>query len=134
MKKYTLSLRVWHPRLSVDDIASRVGMSAAYAQNLGSVRQTPKGTILGGVYQQSYCSFELIKKTEGDFPDGIRGASNFLRSIASSIDFITESGGRAEIYIWIHPEKECNLGFELGSDISKLLSELNLNLSVEIFT
>ncbi|WP_431835382.1 hypothetical protein [Enterobacter ludwigii] len=133
MKSFTISLRAWHPTLSAEAISSKMGLPAAHAYSAGHERVTPKGTPLDGVYRESYCSFEIMGKTTGYFTDGITQCAQMLKSLAAPFSELTATGGRLEVYVWIYPEGETDLGFELERPLIRLLSDLNLTLSVEIY-
>ena len=135
MKKFTLSLRIWHPTLSSSDLIKYMGINAEILvnQSVGEPKITKSGVIQKGVYKKTYICWGLKEKTDGDFTDGVDEFLPLLKKHADKFIEISKKGGSCEIYVWIHPEGEVNLGFTIPKSTSKALGELGLDLSVELY-
>ena len=52
-ESFTVSLRMWHPSLSAEEIVGVFGFSPEVSQSVGDPRVTPLGHSLGGTYQRT---------------------------------------------------------------------------------
>ena len=87
---------------------------------------------MGRINDESYCVFDLLDHITGVFADGIEDLMPDLQDMAKTLAMIADTGGVAELYVWIFPEDDNNLGFTLEPDIVSALNTLRLQLSVEI--
>jgi hypothetical protein len=63
---YHVSFRVTHPKLGAAAIAAGLGMSPKACWTAGDARVTSKGTSLGGVRDESYCTFDIGEGEDGE--------------------------------------------------------------------
>lgn len=92
---------------------------------------TPKGRLLEGKYKETYCSFTLIKKKVGYFPDGVRELLPFLGSHKEYLSKLRSAGGRSELYVGVFVEKSA--GFVLSVADMSALAGLCLDVAVEYY-
>lgn len=128
---YTISLRVKHPTLRHEEIAQSLALIPKVGHTVGEQRKTPKGGLLEGIYKETYCSFELLRKQEGYFMDGIRQLIPQLSAHEQYFQTIVAQGGKAEFYVGVFTEK--STGFELSVQDMATLAKLGLQLSVEVY-
>ncbi|KGQ20064.1 hypothetical protein LF41_2231 [Lysobacter dokdonensis DS-58] len=64
--------------------------------------------------------------------DGIEAMLPELLQLSGTFAWIAETGGVAELYVFIFPEDDNNLGFTLSPEVIADLNRLRLELSVEI--
>ncbi|WP_152599882.1 DUF4279 domain-containing protein [Noviluteimonas dokdonensis] len=132
MKEYSISLRIKHPTAPGDDIAALIGRPPLVVQNVGRQRVTPKGNLVGRINDESSCVFRLLDHGRGVFVDGIEAMLPELLQLSGTFAWIAETGGVAELYVFIFPEDDNNLGFTLSPEVIADLNRLRLELSVEI--
>lgn len=131
VEEFTVSLRVFHPASSHRDISSLLGMEADIGYTVGEQRSTPKGGLLDGVNQQTYCCFILIPKSPGNFAEHINELMLNLLIYRDFFRSVVDAGGRSELFVGVFSES--STGFTLGTaDMSKL-SEASLDLSIEVY-
>ena len=131
-KEYSISLRVWHPTMLGDDIVSRIKKPATVVHNVGQPMLTPKGNPIGRISEESFCSIRLLDHGKGSFVDGIELLLPELQTMADTLVEVVETGGVAELYVWVFPEEDNNLGFVLSRNVLDSFDRLRLQLSVEI--
>jgi hypothetical protein len=133
MKQYSISLRIWHPTLSGDQISLGIGRVPEVSQSVGEQRTTPKGNLIGRINEETYCVFRLVNRSDGFFTDGLAELLSGIAQISPYLQSLRDSGGATEIYVWIFPEGEENLGFILEFDLMRELVAHGLRLSVELY-
>jgi len=134
MKSYSISFRIWHPTRSAEDISSKIGMEPVVAYNVGHPKATPKGAFPdGGIWRKTYCSYHVMRHIPGRFTDGLGKCINSFESLAPIFDEFSSEGGILEFYVWIYPNEDAELGFELDAELIKRIGDLKFKLSVEIY-
>ena len=128
---FTISLRIWHPTYPSESIVEAIGLTARFAYSVGMPRATPTGEALEGTYPETYCSFPLLQKVQGNFVSGIHTLMPTLQKFHGYLKEIDESGGRSELFIGVFVESSS--GFILGVDDMRELAYLSIRLSVEYY-
>jgi hypothetical protein len=128
---FSIALRIWHPALPAKDVVSRIGLPVQFINSVGEQRRTPKGQLLEGVYTQTYCCFELKKKTAGHLDEDLIPWCSFLEERLPFMQELTNSGGRAEFRIGIFLDGD--RGFELDNLLVGRIHVLGLGLSIEMY-
>lgn len=129
--KFDLSFRVRHPYMNSEEICAQLGMVAKYQWTAGKQRKTPKGTLLEGVYNESYCSFDIDHDDNAGLTDLIRSNSQSLEAHKKFLDFLCSTGGKLEYFIGWYSEG--NSGEEFDADLIRILAELKIGLSLDFY-
>jgi hypothetical protein len=130
-EEFTVSLRVFHPASSHEEIAMELGLKADFGYTVGQPRRTPAGRPLEGTNKNTFCSFTLLPKQPGDFVEGVRQLFSHLQSRRDFLRHVVEGGGRSELFIGIFAEESA--GFTLRTADMLQLADLSLELSVEMY-
>jgi len=132
MKSYSIDFRARHPTRSAEDISSKIKMTPVVAYNAGHPRTTPKGKFpRGGNWPETYCVYDIMRHAPGLFTEGLAKCLGEFEALSSVFDGLISEGGRFEFYIWIYPNQDWLLGFELDADLIKRIANLNFQLSVD---
>jgi hypothetical protein len=130
-EEYVVALRIFHPTLAADEIELALKRDSRIKNTVGQPRKTPEGSILGGVYKETFCTFPLIPKKKGYFVDGITMGIEILLPKKQFFVDVTQSGGRAEFFIGVFGES--TFGFTIDVQLMKILSEMCLTISVDAY-
>jgi len=134
MKSYSISFRIWHPTRSAEDISSKIGMKPVIAYNVGHPKTTPKGAFPnGGIWRETYCVYHVMRHIPGRFTEGLENCISSFESLAAVFDELSSEGGKLEFYVWIYPNEDTELGFELDADLIRRIGDIKFKLSVEIY-
>lgn len=130
-ESFTVSLRVWHPSLSDEEVIQVLNLAPEVRQSVGAPRVNPAGHALDGVYRSTYCSFLLVGKTLGIFTDSIEELLSPLHSHGDFFRRISDERGRAELFVGVFAET--STGFTLDTKSMLAMASSSLELSVEIY-
>jgi hypothetical protein len=128
---FSMSLRVWHPKRSADEILRVVRLPIRFHHTVGDPRKTPKGTPLEGIYKETYCCFELEKKTR-EYPE--RRITHWCQVIEAHSEFLADlvqTGGKAEFYVSVFLDGD--RGFELDNELLTRMCAFRLGIAVEMY-
>lgn len=130
--KYKVSFRIVHPNIDPDDLCQKLNLDAKRKWRVGDQKKTPKGNVLKGVYNYSYCVFELnCKCQEIDLIDYLRNWNKKLFIHKALLNQIHDTGGKLEYFIgWFSDE---NSGEEFNVDFLSELAELKIGLSFDFY-
>lgn len=136
---YSLSFRVWHPRMTSADISAKLGMTPRYRNDAGSPRTRPDGSPLTGtdglplssVHKETSCSFDIAKGNFLALEKELSAAIGRLQAVKAGLASILSSGGRAEFLFGFFLEG--NEGFILALDQLKIISDLGISLSFDLY-
>ncbi len=68
---YTIDLRIWHPSIKPEEITRALGIQPNHFSEAGQQRKTPKGTLLEGVYRESYWNADPFDRGEYSSTDDL---------------------------------------------------------------
>ena len=134
--RYTVSLRLWHPKRDLSRAAAIFGLRPSRTWREGEPRETPAGRLMPGVFQNSYWTARLA---------GEKGLLSKRQSLESFVlqtverfqgqrAFITRlrrSGGRAELFIGLFGTR--NFAVELEPALLQATARLGLAISLDIY-
>ena len=128
---FTLSLRLWHSTQRADDIIAALQLPPRFYHSVGSDRQTPKGTPLDGIYEETYCCFLLEKKMRGHLDEYLEHWCEYLEKFTEFLNDFLRTNGKLEFYasIFLDGDK----GFEIKNILLNRICALGLGLSIEMY-
>ena len=129
--KYDVSFRVFHPNLNPDDICKTLNMNATTKWQVGEQRKTPKGGSLPGVYDQSYCSFQLDHPKGMELADFLNHWNGTLLKFKDYLMDIHSSGGRLEYFIGWYSKG--NSGEVFNASLIEQLAKLKIELAIDFY-
>jgi hypothetical protein len=128
---FSLSLRLWHPTLAAVDLTSRFDLEVEVSHSVNERRRTPKGTLLDGVYPQTYCCLSLKKSGKSRLDRHLNSWCEYLEKRISFLREFVRTGGKLEFYVSIFLDGD--KGFEVNSALAQRICTLGLGFSVEIY-
>ena len=129
--KILLTVQLWHPFLSADEIIKQIKKEPKATQNVGEKFVTPKGRIMDYVNKDTYIAYSLSPANEDDLVDAIRMANSFLFENIDIFKKLKETGGRIDYYLSID-QKDVST-FIIPPELFKDCSDLGITLGVEIY-
>lgn len=131
-KRVDVVLFIIHPTMTPAEITAGLGLAAHIAHRVGDVRKSPKGTILGGQYQDTrwrHCiRYELNDQW---FADKIAALVNSLAPHKAFLHRVRATGGSAEIIIQFLGDGY--LGDNVPLQTLATMTELQLDFGIECF-
>lgn len=128
---YKVSLRIFHPSIDPDELADIVGIEPSVKWKANSLRSTPKGKLLEGVYENTYCSFELPQTHQIELSEFLKKCNNRLESCKKSFHDILKTNGEIEYYIGWFSQKNSGEIFDL--ELLGQLVNLGVKLSIDVY-
>ena len=128
---YDISFRIFHPTLDPDLIIKKLEMNPKYKWKVGTQRKTPKGKPLKGVYNESYCSFELKDTQNVGLVEFLKKNNELLYTHKSFFNKLTFTGGDIEYFIGLYADS--NFGEVFDIELLKQLADLNIKLSLDFY-
>jgi hypothetical protein len=95
---YSVSLQVRHPNADPAKIRSTMALPCFRSWAVGEQRSTPKGELLHGTYDHSYCAFEIGEGDDGKLADLLRQALKSLQPYEAFLTEIRRTGGKINFY------------------------------------
>ena len=130
-KQTHISLKFWHPTWKAAVFSDTLDLSPRFIHTVGERRITPTGALLEGTYSKSYWCYDYKAGYNCDPADAI---NRLLAIISPRADFVRsaiESGGRAEVLVWII--SPADFGESFPSDVLLGLGRLGIGLSFDLY-
>lgn len=128
---FVISLRVFGGGILYRELIENIGIPAKSSQRAGEPRFDPKGNVLGGVYSVDYCSIDLPTLRGYSLPAALEKHVEFLRFHSELFAAIGQSAGRSELFVGWFGDR--NFGDTFSSNLLRQLSELQIDLSLDIY-
>lgn len=128
---YKVSFRVTHPSRTADEISAMLELTPRHCWNVGEPRATPKGTLLGGIRDRSYCSFPMGEGEDGRVASCVADA---LEALAPHDDYLSElrkTGGTFDFFIYWEADRSAGEAFP--PDLLLKLGQLGIELQLDIY-
>jgi hypothetical protein len=113
------------------EIARIVGLKPHLVFDVGAQRKTPKGQLLKGLYDRTYCLFELFEGLDSSLIDKIRATNKHLLKRRRGLRKIKLSGGVLEYYVDFMVYGNAGVNFE--PDILQEVSQVYTRISVDVW-
>ena len=129
--RFMVSLRFSGKHIDCDYISQHINLKPKHKWKTGEPRKTPKGTLLEGVHERSYCTYPIEKNEGEDLSELLDRVVDELMPHKSLFDEVRESGGEAEFFIgWF---TSGNSGDIFTYDLLRKLGELSIDLSFDVY-
>ncbi len=129
--RYSVSLRLFTQTVEPDEICALLGLEPKWKHRIGDPRVGPKGTLLGGVYKRSYCSFGLNKVDDEELHEMLNRVVADLAQHKQLFHRIRDEGGRAEFFIGWYSSG--NTGDTFDHSLLEKLSDLKIDLALDVY-
>jgi uncharacterized protein DUF4279 len=125
---YTVSLRIWHPRMTADEISSALSLTPRVARAAGSLRSARQA---GALEQSTYWTTALEHDPSLELAPFLEIITVRLQEQASFFETLRASHGRAELFVgWF---LNGNTGEVLPSALLRSMAELGLDLALDLY-
>ncbi|WP_081019964.1 DUF4279 domain-containing protein [Ralstonia solanacearum] len=129
--RFSVSLRFFTQTVEPDEICALLGLKSKWMHRIGEPRVNPKGTLLGGVYEISYCSFRLTQVDGEGLNDMLSRVVQSLTQHKKIFHRIRDGGGRAEFFIGWYSSGNTGDTFDHG--LLEKLSDLKIDLALDVY-
>ena len=130
--RFVVSLRVWHPSLTIEAISTELGMVCKGSLSLekdGRHPIYPKSKFPGSL---TYWRSEGLSGEDRQIVDVIQEFIHRLRPKSSFLDSLNASGGTLELFVGWFQSKRAG-GEVFGHDLLADLGKLHINLALDVY-
>ena len=133
---YTIAVRIWHPSIKPEEITRILGMQPSHFSEAGQPRKTPKGTLLEGVYRESYWNADPFDRGEYSSTDDL--AEDALAEVLQILEphkaFIQKLRGEgSRILVQVSSFSGRNYAFEFSPELLGRYSALGVSLAHDVY-
>lgn len=129
--RFAVSLRFFGDSADPAEISTQLGWKPKWNHKIGEPRINPKGVPLGGVYDSSYCSFNLTRLDKEELNETLGRVVQELLHYKELFHRIRADGGRSEFFIgWYSPG---NTGDSFDYGLLGKLAELQIDLALDVY-
>jgi hypothetical protein len=133
---YSIAIRVWHPSIKPDEITQALGIKPMYSHQAGQLRKTPKGTLLEGVYRESYWHADPFNRgeycsTDDVVEDALDEVLLILEPHNTFIQTLRNEGAR--VLVQIDSFSNRNYAFEFPPETLGRFSSLGVGLAHDVY-
>lgn len=129
--KFELSLRFFSKIIDPCEISTQLGFEPKWLHKIGDPRKTPKGVLLNGIYDESYCSFCFNRYNDEELHEMLERILNGLIQHKDIFDRIRDSGGRSEFFVgWYSP---VNTGDIFSYELLNKICALRIDLALDVY-
>jgi hypothetical protein len=133
MNPYRLkvTLRITHPFLTLLDITRALSLKPSGGWTAGDQRVTPAGHPLEGARKETYWYRSLPLSRNAQLSSSIKALLNRLPSRKNFFKKVRAKGGTVEFFVGWFIKR--NSGETLGQDVLKDLSNLQIDLALDVY-
>ncbi|MEQ1796254.1 MAG: DUF4279 domain-containing protein [Nitrospira sp.] len=133
---YTVDVRIWHPSIKPEEITHVLGMTPSHCSKAGQQRQTPKGTLLEGVYRESYWNADPFDRGEYSSADDLveDALTEVLEALEPHKIFIQKLRSEgARILLQVSSFSGRNYAFEFSPELLGRCAALGVGLAHDVY-
>ncbi|MEF9388674.1 DUF4279 domain-containing protein [Ralstonia solanacearum species complex bacterium KE056] len=128
---FSVSLRIFTQTVEPDEICKLLGLEPKWKRRIGEPRVNPKGTLLGGVYKRSYCSFSLSRIDDEELHEMLNRVVENLSKNKKLFHRVRDEGGQVEFFIgWYSSGNTADI---FGYSLLEKISDLKIDLSFDVY-
>lgn len=138
MQNYTFKIliRIWHPTIDPKIISDSLNIEPNRTCTSGEQRSTPKGTLLDGVYSETYWYTDPYNRGEcasTDYlvEDLIEETVSLLEPHISFMHKLIDDGGRIHLQVSTYGDR--NYAIELSPSMLQRLSSLKISYVQDVY-
>jgi hypothetical protein len=131
MKRFSISLLIRHPNIDPKIISEELRLEPYACAKAGEPRVTPKGTPLQGVHDRSWWNHIFYYEGGVLF---FEEAERLVHQLAAhKVFFLRIVEGKGDSTLYLQLPGDVNQGSTAKPSMLKLMAELELHLSAEVF-
>ena len=131
----SVSLQIWHPLLTYEQLQTLFKAIPIAKHSVGENITRKDGKKLLNTYSESYICYSIIEMQNFvEIFDAVKKANCIVSDIIKSKNVfhdLKKTGGRAIYYLSLYTKD--HIAFTIPAEISGQLSDLGIELSIEIF-
>ncbi|MEH6697540.1 MAG: hypothetical protein V7672_02465 [Brevundimonas sp.] len=127
----SVSFQIRHPVATARDLAVGLPWTMTAGWTAGEPRVTPTGRPLGGVREESYCSFRIARRDDGEMARSISEIMDVLEAHRAHLEEISRTGGRLNIFVFWRAGGDT--GETFNADLLGRLASLNVDLGINVY-
>lgn len=128
---FSVSLRVFSQTVNPSEICEQLGLEPKWKHTIGEPRTNPKGILLGGLYDCSYCSFSLIRQGDEELHEMLDRVADGLLQHENLFHRIRDSSGRTELFIGWYSSG--NTGDSFSNVLLSKLGALRIDVALDVY-
>jgi len=131
LPRFNVSLRFFGSHFDPNDLSRELQLVPVRSWKAGERRTTPKGTVLNGTQQESYCSFHIETGSEQDLGEALQAVVASLKDYDRLFHRFRENGGRTELFVGFFLGKGdagSVLPYTMMNDLGRLGIDIALNI------
>ena len=128
---YAVSFQIRHPDASCGALAAGLPWTMTAGWTAGEPRVTPTGRPLGGVREESYCSFRIARGEDGQLARCLLKMIGSLEAHRAHLEEVSRTGGRLNVYVFWYPGGDT--GETLSAELLGRLASLNVELGINVY-
>jgi hypothetical protein len=129
--RYRIRFVIHHPDIDPDRITKTLGLIPQHSAIAGSVRKTPKGTILPGLHRTSSWSHSFRVERHRHFFSEVVKMIDRLEPHKAFLNEIADNGGFISLIADL--PGDVNIGSDFPWRDMARLSDLHIDLGVEVY-
>lgn len=131
--KFCVSLDISHPSMEVQTVSEQLSIQPTSSHDVGDLRITKHGRLLGGAYEDMRWSLDLCEGNKIDaetmlFEDFIALKNAELKIHRSFFNTIRSSGGTIEYFVGWFSENSINMNIYLDPPLLKNTADLDISI------
>ncbi|MBB4395465.1 DUF4279 domain-containing protein [Bradyrhizobium sp. ERR14] len=133
MNRYRAQVSLWlkHPTRDLLPVCKTLGLEPETIWKRGDERRTPKGRLLGGKRDSSYCSIDLGPTSRKTVARQIEAALERLQPHRAVLRRLSSTGGKVIFCVgWFFDEDS---GETFSSDLLQAMALLHIALDLHIY-
>ncbi|MBR0836629.1 DUF4279 domain-containing protein [Bradyrhizobium manausense] len=113
-------------------VCKALGLKPEFLWKAGEKRQTPRGTRIGGVRTESYCSIDFGESRREGFARQMQAALARLKPHRRTLRKLTSTGGRVSFFVGWFCDKHTgeSLDRQLLGGMAELQIAIDLNIHI----
>lgn len=129
--RFSVSLRTFSVDVFPNEICDILGLVPRWKNVIGESRKNPNDEPLDGVYERSYCSFDLTQHEGEELSELLDRIADELLPKKDIFRRIRTGGGRTEFFVGWYSAS--NSGQTFGSALLSKLGELSIDLALDVY-
>ena len=133
--KFCVSLNISHPKMEVKTISEQLSLQPETSHDVGDLRVTKHGRLLGGSYEEMYWSFDLCegKRLDADdilFEEFIVQKNTELEKHQALFNEIRSTGGAIDYFVGWFSVDSINMNIYLEPQLLKSIADLDISITL----
>ena len=131
--KFCVSLNISHPKMKVETISEELSLRPKTSHDVGDLRVTKHGRVLGGSYEDMYWSFDLCEGKRLDaedvlFEDFVTQKNTELEKHKAFFNELRSTGGTIDYFVGWFSVDSINMNIYLDPPLLRSTADLDISI------